>query len=138
VKQMIRNRIARTAAIAALALTLVGAGAQPAGAASGVSYCFVHSNGSAATTGYSYTQSFTRTYLLGWENGGWNRVLAIGDTGKDGCGTFTISGDARNYYVRVLYYGTVAYGSQWAGATPHYALPGNLHAHLGTGTVLAY
>jgi hypothetical protein len=124
-----KSRIAIAALVATLAVAFVGPSAGPgAQAASGVSYCFKHTNGSAVTG------STVRTHLYAWSNGGWSKWLASATTDIRGCGSFYLTGTYRNYNVRVFV--TVTAGpSVWAGESPYYAPPGTWSGSLGTGTV---
>jgi len=121
--RLIRRSLAALAAAAVLTFGVAGS-AQPASAASGVSYCFTHTNGGA----YTYD-----VYLQIYTTSGWVTVTNVGRS-ANGCNTVNITGAWRNNYVRMMAYTRVG-SYQFIGFTPLYASPGNYTYNLGTGWV---
>ena len=104
--------------------------AQPASAASSVTYCFKYSTGGAA---YANSPTVLQVYTTsGWQG------IASGTTFVDGCGSFTMGGYS-NYYARVGAVKTVFSNgvavSGWVGVTPVNATPGASQQWLGWGLV---
>lgn len=118
-RRLSRMLVALVAAIVAtvgLGLTSTA----PAHAATGVTYCFVQTNGAPLylenTSLYAYTTS------------GWS-LIAYGRTSANGCGSFYTPGYS-NYYLKVK---AGTFTSRLRGETPRIAVPGSGNAHLGTG-----
>ncbi len=123
-----RNRLRRVLALLALSAALPISSvvlAEPAHAASGVSYCFRHTNGGM----YTY-----ETYLQLWYNNQWNTMQNMGILGRSGCTSFGITGTWRNYPVRALAFKRVG-NYIFTGVTPYYAPAGTGSYNLGTGSV---
>lgn len=118
------RRLSRTVlTLVAVIAATVGLGltsAAPAHAATGVTYCFVQTNGAPLylenTSLYAYTTS------------GWH-LIAYGRTAANGCGSF-YTGGYSNYYLKVK---AGTFTSRLRGETPRIAIPGRGTAHLGTG-----
>jgi hypothetical protein len=135
-KDIMRRRI--VAAFLATCMLLLGmaAAAPPATAVSAGRYCFQFENG----LPYDELPAFLQLNTTDSDTG-WVSVLNL-QTNKDGCGTFTLSGDyASHRYVRVLalYALTGNLGqimSIWLGTTPTVGPPGSGASSLGTGVVV--
>ncbi|KAA1421622.1 hypothetical protein F0U44_04925 [Nocardioides humilatus] len=115
----------------ALSLAVFGtaqvAAPSSASAASYVTGCFKHTNGSA----FHYTIN-----LNYWNNGRWNRV-ASQEGNYSGCVAWNIAGWLQNYPVKM----SVAYRvgtAYFSGESPYYAYAGSARANLGTGWVYQY
>lgn len=125
-----RRRTLRRRLVGALLAVLVGlsiAGtAQPAHAASYVEGCFRSS-----TPGMGFAGSPVN--LQYWNGSQWVNTWT-GSLNSRGCVGVNISGNLRNYYTQLVVSQRVG-SAYFYGATPYYALPGNLRASLGTGTV---
>lgn len=121
-----RLRPLRKLLLTALTLVTVATGASlatasPASAATGVTYCFVQTNGRPLP--------LEGTQLAVWNGSGWQWV-ADGRTGTNGCGSFNTNA-WRNSYVKV-FAGTYM-NNRLVGTTPYWATPGAGSVHLGTG-----
>ena len=132
---LIHSRKLAILCLAFVALAVSLASAQPASAASFVSYCFKPSTGGAWMYQPVYLQKYTTS--------GWQGVLKA-EADSTGCGGFNIGTTLRSYNVRVVAHDQVvsSYGgvvtAVWVGVTPLMALPGDARVNLGTGIVYCY
>jgi hypothetical protein len=120
--------------LAAMALAMISAStiglisnAETSEAASGVTACFKTRTGMVVGP--------VTTHLDLYYNGRWNTVASKSNSGFNGCVTYTMTGWYQNYYARVRMAGRASTGDYFTASSPYWALPGNLHGHLGTANV---
>lgn len=138
-KEFTMNARIRTAAaglVVALALLVAPATAGQASAAQSGSFCFTYMSPNLPWYGMGYANR--PIYVQAYTTAGW-KTIATGNTGSNGCGSFT-TGSYTNYYIRVVaFYQGFMYGVEqfrWVGYSPNYANPGSAsNVYLGDGSV---